>query len=59
MDTEGIVDLIISKCDRSSVKLDHLDKQLLRGALQGLTVESTYKKYALHNSCTLGYLKTN
>ena len=59
MDTEGIVELIISKCDRCGVKLDHLDKQLLKGSLEGLTVEATYRRYALHNSCTLGYLKTN
>ncbi len=59
MDIEGIVDLIVSKCDRCGVKIDHLDKQLLKGSLEGLTVEATYKNYALHNSCTLGYLKTN
>lgn len=59
MDTEEIVDLIVSKCDRCGVKLDYLDKQLLRGSLEGLTVEATYIRYALHNSCTLGYLKTN
>lgn len=59
MNIEEGVSLILTTCQNYEVQLDYLDRQLLIGALNGLTVEKIYLEYDLKSACTLGYLKTN
>ncbi|MBD2175614.1 hypothetical protein H6F42_01610 [Pseudanabaena sp. FACHB-1998] len=59
MNIEEGTSLILTTCQNYEVPLDYLDRQLLIGALNGLTVEKIYLEYDLKSACTIGYLKTN